>query len=364
MKFDIPLIGITGSNGKTTAKEMVYRVLDAKFRVLKNEGTQNNLIGVPQTLLKLKSGHDIAVMEMGTNHFGEIKRLSNILSPSVGIITNIGASHLEFLDSESGVLREKMALPRSLKKNNIAILNADDRMLSRARNLKCRVIRFGIGNESDFTATDIIRKDNEMDFMVNNEYPFRLRLLGEHNIYNALIAITIGFLCRIEHRRIYNALYEFEPVKGRLCLRVAGGIHIIDDTYNSNPCSLKTAVTTLSGYRCAGRKIFIFGDMLELGPAAHRFHHEAGRLVSGAGIHCLISVGSFGDIVRDSALSGGMGKETVFSCRDNASVLAVLKKIIREDDAVLLKGSRLLKLDEVVNALLSSIPSKRDMVRL
>lgn len=364
MKFDIPVIGVTGSNGKTTTKEMIYKVLASKFKVLKNEGTENNLIGVPKTLLGLKPLHDMAVLELGTNHFGEIKRLSCISNPTMGVITNIGSSHLEFLESEKGVFREKSDLLKGLGKNSAAILNADDELLQKAGRLKCKIVRFGIDNICDFRATDIICHNDETDFMVNGEYPFKIRLLGRHNVYNALAAISAGFLNKIEHREIYNALYRFNPVKGRMFLRVVEGIHIIDDTYNSNPHSLKMAITALSNYRSTGRKILICGDMLELGKSAHEFHYQAGRFASEAGVSYLISVGNFREIVNKGAFSGGMKRKAIFSCKNNQAALAALKQIIKENDAVLLKGSRLIKLDEVVDALLSSIPAQRRMVRL
>lgn len=364
MKFNIPFIGITGSNGKTTVKEMIYKVLSSRFYVLRNEGTENNLIGLPKTLLKLNREYNMAVLELGTNHFGEIKRLSRILKPTVGVITNIGPSHLEFLKSTKGVFKEKRELLRSLDKDEIAILNADDEFLPKIKNLKCRQITFGMDSEADVRATKIFQDRDGMEFTVNERYDFKINVLGRHNVYNALIAIALGLLYKVDYENIYRALLGFQPQKGRLCLRKIGDIDIIDDTYNSNPESLKVAVKVLSECNALGRKIFVCGDMLELGRHAVKFHTQIGKLIREAGLDCLISVGNFSEIVRDSAIMNGMSREAVFSCRDNASCIRILRETLKEGDVLLLKGSRLIRLDEVVDALSSFIPVKRDMVRV
>jgi len=370
-KFDIPFIGISGSNGKTTTKEMLHKVLGSRFSVLKNEGTENNLVGVPKTLLGLKSDHNIGVLELGTNHFGEISRLAEILAPSTAIITNIGSGHLEFLKSRPGVFKEKTELLKSLDRDGTAILNADDELLSRvsavggsASGGRCRILRFGIEKDCDFKVTGIINRGSRIEFIVNGRYNFKIRLLARHNIYNALAAISAGFLYKIEYVDIYKALSEFEPVGGRLSFKNVEGVYIIDDTYNSNPQSLSGAIEALADYKTAGRKILVCADMLELGKSSARYHNEAGKAAALAGADYLISVGRFSNAVRAGALSNGMRKEAVFSCKDNSAVFDVLKDIVRERDVVLLKGSHSMRLGEVTNALSSFISAKRTLVRV
>jgi len=364
MKFNIPFIAVSGSNGKTTTKEMLYKVLGSRFSVLKNEGTENNLIGVPKALLGLGPGHGIGVLELGTNHFGEIRRLAEILAPTTSVITNIGPGHLEFLKSKQGVFKEKTELLRSMGKDGTAILNADDDFLSRIKKLKCRILRFGIEKECDFKAAGIISRDNQTEFVVNGAHNFKIRLLARHNIYNALAAISAGFLYKIDYEDIYKALSEFEPVSARLSLKNAEGVYIIDDTYNSNPQSLAGAIKALADYKTYGRKILVCADMLELGRSSARYHNEAGRSAALAGIDYLVIVGKFSDAVREGALSNGMRKEAVFFCKNNAAVLDALKDIVRERDVVLLKGSHSMRLGEVADALLSFISAKRSLVRV
>ena len=364
MKFAIPFIGITGSNGKTTAKEMAYKVLSSKFNVLKNEGTENNLIGLPQTLLRLNAAHSMGILELGTNHFGETKRLAHILKPATGIVTNIGPAHLEFFKSEAGVFKEKMQLLSCLDEAGLALINADDKFLSGIKRLKCKTVRFGIYGDCDFKAAKICQENGALKFTVNDKYDFKINLLGEHNVYNALIAISAGFLNGVSFNDIYKSLSEFHPVDGRLCLKVAGPVNIIDDTYNSNPQSLNAALNFLSKYKTSGRKILVCGDMLELGKAAVKFHAETAKAAAGAGLDYLVSVGNFSQIVKETAILEGMDKNTVFSCMNNTEVLKILKDILKDGDVLLLKGSRLMKLNEVVNALSSFISAQRNMVRV
>ena len=364
MRFQIPVIGITGSSGKTTAKEMIYKVLSSKFNVLKNEGTENNLIGLPQTLLRLNSTHKIAVLELGTNHFGEIKRLTRVLKPTAGIITNIGPAHLKFFKSQEGVLKEKMQMLNALDKGELAVINADDKFLSRVKRLKCKTITFGISEKCDFKATKIFQENRALGFTVNDRYDFKINLSGEHNVYNALIAILVGFLYGITFDDIYRELFEFQPIEGRLRLKTIGGIDVIDDTYNSNPQSLSAALNFLSRYETKGRKILVCGDMLELGKGAVKFHAGIGRAASKIGLDYLISVGSFAEVIKEAAILEGMNKNAVFSCSANAGVLNILKEVLKDKDVLLLKGSRLMKLNEVVNALSSFIPAKGNMVRV
>ena len=363
-KFTIPLIGITGSNGKTTTKEMACSVLSAKFGVLKNAGTQNNEIGLSKTLLALAPEHDIGVLELGSNHRGEIRRLAQILKPGVGIITNIGPSHLEFLKSVEGVYREKRSLIGALDKGATAIINGDDLFLGRIQGLSCQKITFGMAASCDVRASAIVRRKGAFIFRVNDRYDFNIKALGIHNIYNALAAIAVGLLFKVDYDAMYTALARYQPIGGRLSLRRFGDIEVIDDSYNANPASVSNALQVLSEYTCAGNRVVVCGDMCELGKDAEQYHTNMGRAAAVMRADYVIAVGRFAETVREAALQHGMSGEQVFACKDRSEAVGLLRKILQPKDVVLVKGSRRIQLDEVVHALSSFVPATRDMVRV
>ena len=256
-KFNLPVIAVTGSNGKTTAKEMIAEVLSVKFRVLKNPGTKNNQIGLPMTLLNLSAGYDMAVLEIGTNHFGEVDYLSRICLPNIGVITNIGPAHLEYLNDLKGVFREKCALLKNLKRPALAILNADDKLLKKELCRKTKgsiVLGFGTRQKSDFFASDIRSKAGRTEFLLRKKHRFALNTAGYHNIYNALIAIGIGRIFGLSYPGISASLSGFTFPEGRLNLKTINNLTFLDDTYNSNPFSLEQALSALAGLKPKGRK--------------------------------------------------------------------------------------------------------------
>ena len=350
-KFDIPVIAVTGSNGKTTVKEMIAWVLSKRFNVLKNEGTKNNQIGLPLTLLKLESKHDAVVLEVGTNHFGEVQYLAKVCLPNIGVITNIGPSHLEFLHNLKGVFNEKYKLIENLKHPYLALLNADDELLRREAMKKTKkpfILRSGLKNKADFSATAAKISGQGLEFLVNLQHKFILKTLGYHNIYNALVAITLGRLFGLKYQEISSRLASFEFPAGRLKLIKLDKIKFIDDTYNSNPLSLKQALDTLDNFRTQGRKIFVMGDMLELGSRQSSFHSQAGRQAAKI-CDALITVGKLSKLAADAARGCGFNIRNIFtceSCRDARDIL--FDKISpREDDIVLVKGSRAMKMEEI-----------------
>ncbi|MFH1847820.1 MAG: UDP-N-acetylmuramoyl-tripeptide--D-alanyl-D-alanine ligase, partial [Candidatus Omnitrophota bacterium] len=243
--YKMPVIGVTGSNGKTTTKDMIHAVLSKRLNVLKSLGTENNLIGLPKTLFALRPAHDAVVAEMGTSRPGEIKRLSEILMPDIGVITNIGSAHLEFLNSEKDVFREKSSVIGRLRKEGLLLINADDPWLSKINHAPCRIIKVGIEKKGcDLRAADIrIKPDRSggafTEFLVNDRYRFRLNLLGAHNVYNALFAIALGFHFGMGYPEIRSALLRFTPQQGRLNVEKIKGIFMINDAYNANPSSTR-----------------------------------------------------------------------------------------------------------------------------
>jgi len=349
-KFDIPVIAVTGSNGKTTAKEMIAWVLSRKSKVLKNEGTKNNHIGLPLTLLSLDSSCDFAVLEAGTNHFGEIEYLAKICLPNIGIITNVGQSHLEFLKDLNGVYQEKSSLLEYLKKPKIAILNADDAFFGQRlsqKKLGLAVISFGINNKADFFASDIKRRSARLEFLVNAKHRFTLKTLGYFNIYNALTAISSARILGMEYRDIAARLADFSFPQSRLSFIKLKKIRFINDTYNSNPVSLKHALETLQDFCASGRKIFVMGDMLELGEEKELFHYRAGQHAAGV-CDVFVAVGELSRKAAQGAKESGF--KNIFICADSREAREVLHKKISPsaDDIVLVKGSRSMKMEEVL----------------
>lgn len=351
-KINLPVIAVTGSNGKTTTKEMIAWVLSAQGLVLKNEGTKNNQIGLPQTLIQLSKRDNFAVVEIGTNHFGEVDYLAKIASPNIGIITNIGPSHLEFLEDLKGVAKEKTALLDNLATPAIALLNADDRSLKGLiqRKIKGRhIFSYGINEKSDFCASGIKLKNGKVQFKVNSKFNFELSTLGDYNIYNALCAIAVGRIFGLSYHKIRARLAAFKFPKGRLNLVEFKGLRFIDDTYNSNPFSLNAALAALGAVDCKGRKILIMADMLELGKQKELLHRQIAWSITNT-CDLLIAVGSLARITACAARENGLAAKHIFCCDNALQARDILfKKIsVQEEDLILVKGSRLMKMEKVL----------------
>lgn len=353
-KFNLPVIAVTGSSGKTTTKEMIARVLSADGRVLKNEGTKNNQIGLPQTLIKLGKKDDFAVVEIGTNHFGEVDYLSGIARPNIGVITNIGPSHLEFLKNAKGVFREKSGLLNNLAAPAIALLNADDgylRPLVKQKRKGLHVFSYGIDEKSDFSASLIRLEAGKARFKVNGKFDFALSTPGRYNIYNALPAIAAGRILGLDYRKIASRLAGFKFPKGRLNLVIFKGVRFIDDTYNSNPLSLRRSLEALKAIKCKGRKILIMGDMLELGSQKESLHRQiAGSITNSCDL--LVTSGNLARLTGIEAGRRGLKSRNIFCCATAVEARDLLFKKISPgpDDLVLVKGSRGMKMEEVFKA--------------
>lgn len=348
-RFSVPIISITGSNGKTTAKDMVSFVLESEFNVLKNEGTQNNQIGLPLTLLRLNKDHDVVVLEMGTNHFGEIRRLSQIACANIGVILNIGPSHLEFLDNLKAVFREKYDLIENLTFPYIAILNKDDRFLNvpLKKNKDKFLISFGIENKSDFRASDIKLHGDRLVFKLN-KHNFRLNTLGPFNVYNALASIVIARLFGLDYSTITSRVLRFKFPQGRLNIKRIDRKTFIDDTYNSNPASLSGALDVLKNIKTKARKIVVLGDMLELGPLSRKFHLQAGKQIYKI-CDIIITAGTLSKSAAWAAERHGFDRDSIFICDSAEEAARTLHNIVRPSgkDIILVKGSRLMRMEEV-----------------
>jgi len=351
-KVNIPVVAITGSSGKTTAKEMIAAVLSKRYRCLKNEGTQNNHIGLPLTLSRVTHDYDIVVLEVGTNHFGEVGYLADICEPNVGVIVNIGPAHLEHFGSLEGVFKEKYALLERLRKPSIAVLNADDNFLRPRIMKKVKkpfTVSFGVQSPSDIYASDVRHHAGRLEFRINGRFPCALRTFGYHHVYNALIAVSVGRIFGVEHDDIAAALDAFEFPKGRFRVVEVNNVTYIDDTYNANPLSLAQALHALDNYGVKGRKVFIMGDMLELGRYKESYHFEAGQKVAQT-CDVFVAVGKLAGLAAESCRNNGFSTGNIYVCDTSVQARQILRDLImpRKEDIVLVKGSRSMKMEEVL----------------
>lgn len=349
-RFSIPLIAISGSNGKTTTKEMIAYLLQSKYRVLKNLGTQNNHIGVPLTLLKLNRGHQIAVLELGTNHLGEIKRLTEISRPNLGVLLNIGPSHLEFLKDLNLVYREKYELIKGLINPKVSFLNRDDPFLRRclAQEKNNFAFSFGLRYRSDFFAKRLSCRGDRLCFDLKG-HKLSINTWGSFNIYNALAAIGVARLFGLSYPAIKRQLGKFKFPAGRLGITKLRQTTFIDDSYNANPASLKEAVKVLKDSPCRGRKIIVLGDMLELGKRAGHFHYQAGKQICKI-CDIIISVGNLSKLAAQAAQRQARAGLKIFNCASSQEARQILfdQVGLQAKDIVLLKGSRRMKLEEII----------------
>ena len=347
-KFNLPIVAITGSNGKTTTKDMTTSVLSQRFSVFQSEKNYNNQIGIPSRLLELNDSDELAVLEIGTNRPGEIERLSQIVKPTVGVITNIGHSHLELLGSLEGVAKEKGALVEHV---DCAVLNADDSMTPQLARRACgKITTFGCGSDADISAHEIeIQASGKPSFTlrINNRNATRIDLpcLGIHNVSNALAAASVAFWAGLTAAEIREGLENYRPAIMRMQPIECNGLNIINDAYNSNPDSLKQALEFLAGTPASGKRIAILGDMLELGRESEKLHVEAGMNLP-ENIDVLISVGTRSrDIVRGATRHTG----TTFACETAAAAAKQLRESSQSGDVVLIKGSRGMELERIVD---------------
>ncbi len=350
-RFKIPVIAITGSSGKTTTKEMLAAVLTKRYNVLKNIATENNDVGVPSTLLKLNHDHDIAVLEFGTNHFGEIRWLTQVTSPTVSILLNIGESHLEYFKSLSGVFKEKFDIVRFMKKPGVVIYNKDDRFLKKIPEKKIfgRKISFGLQRPADFLAQEIeIVRHQFLRFKINTN-SFQIQAPIWHNVYNALATISCARLFKVSWVDIEIVLKEFSFPKGRQVFHSIGSLNVIDDTYNANPVSFRSAVRTLQDLDSKGRKILLCADMLELGEKSRDLHREVGGLVASAEFDFVFSIGRLAQLITQEVRKKKVSRAFHFSTIERLT--KELKDILRPGDTILVKGSRGMHLEKIVDFL-------------
>ena len=353
--FQIPIVAIAGSNGKTTTKELLASVMRQKGDTLWSEASFNNDIGVPLTLLKLERRHGAAVIEVGTNHPGELLPLLKIVQPQHGILTNIGREHLEFFGDLAGVAQEEGTLAEFLQPAGKLFINGDNEWTPAiARRARCEVVKVGFGDANAWRASNVRVGEDGVRFDAESpqsEYAgeYRLRVLGRHQVPNALLAVAAGTELGATPGQIRRGLAECAPPKMRLQIWEANGVRVLDDAYNANADSMLAALQTLHDLPCAGRRVAVLGDMAELGKHTAEAHREIGQRSFELGVNRLVAVGRFARETAQAAEAAGLKDVSEFA--DVPAAAAAVKELVRPGDVVLLKASRSTGLEKVGEAL-------------
>ena len=355
--FPFRVIAVTGTNGKSTTKEMIASIIETKYKTLKTQGNLNNHIGLPLTLLKREPEHEVGVLEMGMSAAGEIKRLAEIAKPDIGVITNISAGHLGQLKTIKDVQAAKGELFDSLHKEGTAIVNADDPLvLELAKSLRIKKITYGIKEPADIQASDIQNKGNHgFTFtakIFDQAIPVKLPQIGYCNIYNALAAIATGHSLGITGKEMNLGLKNYQQIPQRNEQIHYEGMTLINDTYNANPQSMREALKTLKEINTQGKRFFIIGDMLELGPLSEPAHHELGQEIAGSNVDYLVTVGPLASLAAESAKVNVQQQLQIekFNTHDEAANYLLQK--VKKGDCLLVKGSRGSKMENVVQEFL------------
>ncbi|MCX6905423.1 MAG: UDP-N-acetylmuramoyl-tripeptide--D-alanyl-D-alanine ligase [Verrucomicrobia bacterium] len=360
-EFQMPTIAVGGSNGKSTTKELIASVLRQRFPTLCSEASFNNDIGVPLTLLQLQRHHQAAVLEVGTNHPGELAPLVAMIQPRFGVITSIGREHLDFFGDLDGVLEEEGTLAEMLPAAGQLFLNTASESACRlAPRARASVVRIGWGTGNDWSAIRTQVQERGTLFEVKapgldfcGEY--EIRLLGRHQVLNALLAAAVGAALGLTAAEVRRGLARCRPLKMRLQLRETGGVRVLDDSYNANADSVLAALQTLSDLPCSGRRIAVLGDMAELGVQSGPAHAEVGRRAAESGLSQLLAVGPMSRLTADAARRAGLREVSEFASAAEAT--GALLRLVRPGDLVLLKGSRVAGLERVAEALAPSVVS-------
>lgn len=356
--FNTLNICITGSNGKSTTKELIAHLLGQKIPLLKTAGSYNNEIGIPLTLLQLNHSYRLLVVEMGMRGRGEIKMLTDLVAPHLAIITNIGEAHIGLLGSRENIFKAKSELLYSLGSSGIAFLNGDDSYYARMKEIvkDKEIVSFGLNCPSDFMADDIqLVEEDGISFSLKikgkKSKKMFLPLLGRHNLYNALAAIAVSYHLNLDWELMEKGLASFKPLDMHLQLiQLPNKIKILNDAYNANPLSMKKALETLVEIGKNKRKIVVLGDMLELGKKNYFYHQQIGKEIVKFPIDILCTIGEGGRIIAQSAKKEGMPEKRVFSYqKNNKKYLAKrLRNIFQSGDLILLKGSRDMHMEEIL----------------
>jgi UDP-N-acetylmuramoyl-tripeptide--D-alanyl-D-alanine ligase len=346
-KFRIPKIAVTGSNGKTTTKDMISQVLAKVGPTLATQGNFNNHVGVPLTLFELKSAHRFAVIEMGTNHPGEIAPLSEVTRPSISVITNIGYSHLEHFGSKEKIRDEKLTITAGIQGKGSLVINVDDPLLSQIKaSSKFKLVTFGIDRGQIRPSGLTFDVEGCASFKIGRTQ-FKLQVPGRHNVYNALAAIAVGSQLRIPKTLIAEALRGFKASKNRMQVKKLAGLTVMDDCYNANPSSMRSALATLGSFQAAGRRVAVIGDMLELGEDGPKLHKDIGHYLVEMGVDELFTFGNLSRHINSGAREKGLPRNHAHHFADYTLMSEELLRYLMPGDVVLVKGSRGMKLERI-----------------
>lgn len=364
-RFPALVIALTGSSGKTTTKEMIASIMSRKKNILKTEGNLNNLIGVPQTLLRMTKNHEAVIVEMGTNSRGEIKKLTQMTSPDIGLVTNVGPAHLAGLGSLEAVRDEKCDLFHNLSRNGTAVINLDDdAVVAGSENWNGKRVTFSMGTGADVTAAQIEKhgiKGISFRLIVGDRSAeVLMKITGMHLVYNALAAAAAAFAAGIDLATIAEGLCAFEPFAGRMeVIKLSNGSFLLDDSYNANPASVREALMALKDLKGHCNGYVLLGDMLELGPQAEEMHRKIGMLIATIGIKALFLQGDFSPMTAAGAIEGGLAPENIFFLSQGDDEVAYLKRNVKKGDWILVKGSRRMKMENYVQKICAAFGSDR-----
>jgi len=360
-KFTIPIVGITGSVGKTSTKEMISAALETGFRIMKTAGNQNSQIGVPLTLFRLEKGQELAVVEMGISEFGEMENLVRFAEPDVAVVTNIGEAHIAQFGRKENTLKEKLKIAMNFTEKQRVFLNGDDPLLRKAAaELHCPVTLFGTDEGCDYRAENIRIEDGKNCFTLiypEGREEVVIQQLGLHNVLNALVAIAVARHFGIEPSVSREGLRAYEGIPMRQQINhLSRGIKVIDDTYNASPASVKSGVDVLMQLDNPGRKIAVLGDILELGDISRQCHYDTGTAIAGEKLQIVVTVGQEMKALAKAIIDAGAGI-AVCSFDTNREAVDWLLANVSDGDAILVKGSRGMHEEEVVKALRETFAS-------
>lgn len=347
--LNIKVVGITGSTGKTSTKDLMAAALSERYKVFKTQGNFNNDIGLPLMIFKLDRTHEVAILEMGMSNLGEIDTLAKVAKPSIGVITNIGTSHLENLKTRENILKAKLEITNNFTKDNVLVINADNDMLQDYYTEKYKIVKIGIDNDYNFEGCRIIINKDSIEFGVKengneSDATIKVPVPGKHNVLNSLLAIAVARELNVTYEEIQRGMHNLEATSMRLDVIKVNNYTIINDAYNASPDSMEAALDVLKQYN--GRKIAILGTMKELGDDSPRAHEQVGAYTKSSGVDLLFTLGEFND-----SFKRGYGSKNFMAFNSMEKLICELKKVIKEGDVLLIKASRSMKFENIIQEL-------------
>lgn len=347
--LDIKVIGITGSTGKTSTKDLMAAALSERYKVFKTQGNFNNDIGLPLMIFKLDKTYEVAILEMGMSNLGEIDTLAEVAKPSIGVITNIGTSHLENLNTRENILKAKLEIANNFTKDNVLIINGDNDMLHDYNTNKYKIVKIGIDNDYNFKGCRIIINKDSVEFGVKEngkdaDATIKVPVPGKHNVLNSLLAIAVARELKVTYEEIQKGMQNLESTSMRLDVVKVDDYTIINDAYNASPDSMEAALDVLKQY--SGRRVAILGTMKELGDNSPRAHEQVGAYAKASGVDLMLTLGEFNDSFKN-----GYGSENFMAFDSMDELISELKKIIKPSDVLLIKASRSMKFENIIREL-------------